>query len=115
MKPLRHERFIDWTGNERPIQEQLLYGNVQRFRGGLLFKAHGLLYHSTLGLRVIKKKKKERTNTSKDSSRTSRADVYYYQDGHHVCTPIEAFLVKLVDFEPTRHRSDSQGQILALA
>ena len=32
--------------------------NVNRFRGGLVFKAHGLLYHSTLGLRVIMKKKK---------------------------------------------------------
>ena len=36
----------------------LLYINVQRFRGGLVFKAHRLLYHSTLGLRVTKKKKK---------------------------------------------------------
>jgi len=32
-------------------------GFVQQFRGGLVFKAHGLLYHSTLGLRVTKKKK----------------------------------------------------------
>jgi len=32
--------------------------NVQRFRGGLVFKAHRLLYHATLGSRVIKKKKK---------------------------------------------------------
>jgi len=32
-------------------------GNETRFRGGLAFKAHRLLYHSTLGLRVIKKKK----------------------------------------------------------
>ena len=40
------------------IQEQLLDRNVQRFRGGLLFKAHRLLYHSTLGIRVIQKKKK---------------------------------------------------------
>jgi len=30
---------------------------MKRFRGGLVFKAHRLLYHSTLGLRVIKKKK----------------------------------------------------------
>jgi len=30
-----------------------------RFRDGLVFKAHRLLYHSTLGLRVIKKKKKK--------------------------------------------------------
>jgi len=35
-----------------------LHINVKRFRGGLVFKAHRLLYHSTLGLRVIKKKKK---------------------------------------------------------
>ena len=34
--------------------------NVKRFRGGLVFKAHRLLYHSTLGLRVIKKKNKNR-------------------------------------------------------
>jgi len=33
---------------------------VQRFRGGLVFKAHRLVYHSTLGLRVIKKKKQTR-------------------------------------------------------
>jgi len=32
--------------------------NVKRFRGGLIFEAHRLLYHSTPGLRVIKKKKK---------------------------------------------------------
>ena len=31
----------------------------RRFRGGLVFKAHRLLYHSTLGLRVIKKTKKK--------------------------------------------------------
>ena len=31
--------------------------NVKRFRGGLAFKAHRLVYHSTLGLSVIKKKK----------------------------------------------------------
>ena len=37
---------------------QLLRRNVKRFRGGLVFKAHRLLCHSTLGLRVIKKKKK---------------------------------------------------------
>ena len=30
---------------------------MKRFREGLVFKAHRLLYHSTLGLRVIQKKK----------------------------------------------------------
>ena len=39
---------------------QLLRRNVKRFRGGLVFKAHRLLYHSTVGLRVIKKEKKYR-------------------------------------------------------
>ena len=39
-----------------------LAGQVQKaydqlFRGGLVFKAHRLLYHSILDLRVIKKKK----------------------------------------------------------
>jgi len=38
------------------IKEQLLRRNMYRFRGGLVFKAHRLVYHSTLGLRVIKKK-----------------------------------------------------------
>jgi len=31
---------------------------VKRFRGGLVVKAHRLLYHSTLGLRVIKKRRR---------------------------------------------------------
>jgi len=34
---------------------------VKRFRGGLVFEAHRRLYHSTLGLRVIKKKEKPYT------------------------------------------------------
>ena len=33
---------------------------MERFRGGLIFKAPRLLYHSTLDLRVIKKKKKKK-------------------------------------------------------
>ena len=33
---------------------------MQRFRDGLAFKADRLLYHSTLGLRVIKKRKTKR-------------------------------------------------------
>ena len=38
---------------------QLLRKNVKRFRGGLVFKAHRRVYHSTLRLRVIKKKQKK--------------------------------------------------------
>jgi len=36
---------------------------VERFRKGLVFKAQRLLCHSTLGSRVIKKKKKGLTNS----------------------------------------------------
>ena len=32
----------------------------KRFRGGLVFEAHRLLYHSTLGSRVIQKKKQKK-------------------------------------------------------
>ena len=38
---------------------QLLYINVQRFRGGLVVESHRLLHHSNLGLRVITLKKVE--------------------------------------------------------
>jgi len=40
--------------------EALLSRNVEWVRGGLVSKAHRLLYHSALGSRVIKKKKKEK-------------------------------------------------------
>jgi len=45
---LNPEPFIIWRRSCR----------AKRFRGGLVFKAHRLFYHSTLGSRVIKKKKK---------------------------------------------------------
>jgi len=40
--------------------EGLGFRNVKRFRGGLVFKAHRLLYLSTLGLRVINKRREEK-------------------------------------------------------
>ena len=36
----------------------MMHADKHRFQGGLVFKAHSLLHHSTLGLRAIKKKKK---------------------------------------------------------
>ena len=41
------------------IQEQLLRRNVQRFRGGLVFKAYRLVYHSSVGWKEIKKNEEE--------------------------------------------------------
>ena len=44
-------------GQPSSISEQLLCRNVKRFRGGLVFKARRLVYHSTLGWKVMKKKR----------------------------------------------------------
>ena len=41
------------------IQDQLLHRNVKRFLGRPVFKAQRRVYHSTLGWRVVKKKKKK--------------------------------------------------------
>ena len=46
--------------------DKLLRRNVKRFRGGLVFKAHRLWYHSTLGSRVMKKKKRMPSNSLGD-------------------------------------------------
>ena len=42
---------------DEQLPVQVLYTNVQKFRGALIFRANRLLYHSNLGLRVIQKKK----------------------------------------------------------
>jgi hypothetical protein len=39
---------------------------VERFRGGLVFKARGLLNHSTLGSRVVKKQEKKKKRRVED-------------------------------------------------
>jgi len=43
----------------RHIRSTAEWDYLDRFKGGLVFKAHRLLYHSTLSWRVIKKKKKK--------------------------------------------------------
>ena len=48
---------------------QLLRRNVMRFRGGLVFKACRPLYHSTIGSRVIRKKKLATMGPCPDSIR----------------------------------------------
>jgi len=56
---LWHELAAPRENFQKQLPAQRLLGrNVNRFRGGLVFKAHRLVYHSTLGSRVIKKKKK---------------------------------------------------------
>jgi len=41
-----------------------------RFRGGLVAKAHRRLYHSTLGLRVIKRERERRESSSSSAPRS---------------------------------------------
>ena len=48
--------------------EKPFHRNVQRFRGGPVFKAHRLCVSLTLGLRVIKKKKKHAPHQTRFSS-----------------------------------------------
>ena len=50
----------DGKAGQGHYQETLGLVNMRgtQCRGGLVFKAHRLVYHSTLGLRVIKRKKK---------------------------------------------------------
>ena len=55
---------------------------MKRFRGGLLFQAHRLLYHSTLGLRVIKKKRRRRIDYW--LTKTHRLLAKKYREGHAV-------------------------------
>jgi len=44
------DHLMDWG--------QLLSRNVERFRGGLVFKAHRFLYNSTLGSRFMREKRR---------------------------------------------------------
>ena len=45
-QPFRYHQVLP----QFSISEELLSRNVRRFRGGLVFQAHGLVNHSTLGL-----------------------------------------------------------------
>jgi len=59
--------LLEGGGAESRVRdhEQLSVREVLRgFRGGLVFKAHSILYHSTLGLRVINKKRKKKKKSS---------------------------------------------------
>jgi hypothetical protein len=47
-----------FKGDDAHNREMKFLG-TEKLRGGLVFNAHRLLYHSTLGLRVMKKKCEE--------------------------------------------------------
>jgi len=57
--PTPARRSGNGGGDKTPsIAPYRLVFDVQRFRGGLVFKAHRRLYHSTLGVRVRQPKTK---------------------------------------------------------
>ena len=80
--------------------------NVQRFRGGLVFKAHRLLYHSTLGLRVIKKKKKKKKHIDMNVSARLLAD----RDPRHPGALLGIADVRASDAPPRQVRGRCPGQ-----
>jgi len=55
--PTSGERIAPFMRDPSPLLRAQLPDTVHRARGGLVFKAHRLVYHSTLGARVIQKKR----------------------------------------------------------
>jgi len=55
MMKKRQEVYL--VENGLHLVEKIVVRTPTYFRGGLVFKAHRWLYHSTLGSRVIKKKR----------------------------------------------------------
>ena len=75
---------------------------MERFQGRLVFKAHGLVFHSTLGLREIKKKKKKKRVIKK-------------KRGAPVAVHVVERVRELEDLcARIWHPQDSHGHILAL-
>jgi len=81
------------------IQEQLLYRNVQRFREGLVFEAHRLLYQSTLDLGVIKKRREYQEQEGGDALSGQRSGRFLPPDpagsGRRSYSPVLARTVRL--------------------
>ena len=64
----------------------LLRRIVKRFRGGLVFHAHRLLYHSTLGSREIKKEGKSESGRGSPSTAVVLHPALWQQNLHHAAS-----------------------------
>jgi len=62
---------VEVGGTSRVCGRTTSPGKLLRFRSGLVFRAHRLLYHSTLGLREIKKQKRSCSNSGLEHFRSS--------------------------------------------
>ena len=85
---IRHQGNLSLVASQGGvISEQLLDRIVQRFRGGLSFEAHRLLYDSTLGVRVMKKKKKSRGCATPTFHGSLRTDTRCQTTQRSLCAP----------------------------
>ena len=62
-----------WGGVGHPHRLFVFDTRREVFRGGLVFKAHTLLYHPTIGSRVMNKKRRRREVCDAHGTRASRA------------------------------------------
>ena len=83
-------------------------GRGQRFRDGLVFKAHSLVYHSTLGLGVIKKEKRERRWSA---SAASYAIFDLLQRGRCKATWKREFKLSWREAGPPNHHDDKVDSV----
>ena len=73
MARLRQSERLSVKQTSNCSAREILSRNVKRFRGGLVFEAHGLLYHSTLGVKVLKKKTCVALNSRRESTKEEDA------------------------------------------
>jgi hypothetical protein len=78
--------------------EQLLSRNVKQFRGGLVLKADRLVYRSTLGSRVIKKKKSEHLEEVVTAFAPAERQVRYPLHCRVICTALHETHLRVITY-----------------
>ena len=80
------------------LHPSLLRRNVKLFRGGLTFKAHRLVHHSTLGWRLIKKKIPVAPELQSARQLSAAPCPRSYKDGLHMNQfgPVNGFLTLVI-------------------
>jgi len=77
-----------------------LYINALWFQGGFVFKARRLVYHSTLGLRVIKKKKLRVAVAARGSAFARAAPAPKHQGPHGALRGFRSLIDYMTRFAP---------------
>ena len=97
------------NGLDVPEKSRHVVGQRPYFRGGLVLKAHKLLYHSTLGVRVTKNKNKRKkdavlVNTKVDRRQGREPAGVHWQPLGHGPPPGHSLLLLLLPRERERER-----------